>query len=552
MHCAWLIDDIWRLISEHLTPRSLACLAQTCKTLSNLAIAILWHRLTSFSPLLFCLPPEYQHIVLEPKHVARLDLYASKVRILVLEETNIKKPIRLPAHFDANGRKQKKNKSIVGKSWQELWEEIAALRSQSEFLPNLQRVRISNAAADYLIPLSRISGLNLEYIYIKYLHGKQSESLMKSFLGQLQDVSRLEFLFARDGGNILPKNVLKHAPVKHLRLDPRLSYGGMFDSSCFKTFRLPPEIFEKDALEHLTLPLSRDWCPPNLLTPMRKRFPALKTLWLHLTTFRPEVCKDCTNISADSWTCRRGPHTVPALNGASSGCGRRSPTFFFDALDSPSLTLLNISFHVETTGPMLLDVISAAQRNIDLSSLTGLSLAGRSWIPHCMECGQHPGSKISPAELRQALRMLLPLPKLRVLRLTVAPNFLDELNMGLYKEIASGLPELDTLTLGHGSFASLTLFFGNTYRERVPLHHVAAFCSLLPCLTEVSVGCVDGTLLGEQVQLDWVCMSVTRLRISMWAKDANGGGVSRDAVNSRLRAYFPCSDLAAHGLGDYF
>jgi len=38
----------------------------------------------------------------------------------------------------------------------------------------------------------------------------------------------------------------------------------------------------------------------------------------------------------------------------------------------------------------------------------------------------------------------------------------------------------------------------------------------------------------------------------MWAKDANGGGVSRDAVNSRLRAYFPCSDLAAHGLGDYF
>ncbi|KAF2790147.1 hypothetical protein K505DRAFT_340687 [Melanomma pulvis-pyrius CBS 109.77] len=52
---------------------------------------------------------------------------------------------------------------------------------------------------------------------------RNSRALSSAFLEKLQDVSRLDYLFVRDGGNVVPAEVIQQAPLKHLRLDPRMA-----------------------------------------------------------------------------------------------------------------------------------------------------------------------------------------------------------------------------------------------------------------------------------------------------------------------------------------
>ncbi|KAF4632611.1 hypothetical protein G7Y89_g5515 [Cudoniella acicularis] len=63
--------------------------------------------------------------------------------------------------------------------------------------------------------------------------------------------------------------------------------------------------------------------------------------------------------------------------------------------------------------------------------------------------------------------MLLPLPQLRILRLSVAPNFLDILDLKLYRSITAGLPALEELSLGHAEFyANYSRYEQGAFYER--------------------------------------------------------------------------------------
>lgn len=151
--------------------------------------------------------------------------------------------------------------------------------------------------------------------------------------------------------------------------------------------------------------------------------------------------------------------------------------------------------------------------------------------------------------------MLLRLPRLKVLRLSVAPNFLDILDLGLYRRIAEGLPSLEKLYLGNAQFHTSTYFMGRKYYERTPMHHLAVFCNMLPKLEEVGVGCIDALLLKEVPEVEWACPHVKTLRVTIWATQNQAGrtvSVTRDQLHVNLIAYFPNSDLAAMELDDSY
>jgi hypothetical protein len=197
---------------------------------------------------------------------------------------------------------------------------------------------------------------------------------------------------------------------------------------------------------------------------------------------------------------------------------------------------------------MFLGVVFSVNRSCRLRNLTELALAGGGWFSNCDECGKRPGPNIKPTELRKALNVLLPMPQLKILRLSVAPNFLDILDLQLYKSITNGLPALEKLWLGHAEFAADSQLEFTTYYETVSLHHLAAFCSMLPNLVEVSIGTVDGWTLGERTRAEWECPGVKSLMIQHWAERGRAGVGSRDLFYLCLETYFPNSDLANRGV----
>ena len=542
MHSAGQIDDVRHLIFEQLEPQDLARLAQTCKALFDVATNELWRTTDSVLPFFKCLPSGFRSRPLQVEDIQRLDFYASKVQNLFLESSDIRKLVRLPQSFQ---RKKKQPEENPVKTWEELWSEIAQLRRTSEFLPNLRRLRINNAVEELLIPLIGISGSNLTQIYIKYIQHRQPESVVRKLLDGLQETPRLEYLFVRDGlPDLVPSKLIQQSPLKHLRLDPRI-HAGRHQDNQFKRYPLRSEILQKSTLEHLTLGLTREWYSPNIKASRGRYLPALKTLWLNLTTCVPEDCDfTCSETGAHSWTC----FGYGAKRDNAPDCGRRSPTVFLEGLDDPELSLLNIKFPLETTGKMFLDVVSAANSSCRLRNLKELALAGGAWINNCDECGKRPSPNILPKDLREAMDMLLPMPQLKVLRLSVAPNFLDVLDLELYKSITDGLPALEKLWLGHAEFVTGSYFEGTSFYERVPLHHLAAFCNMLPNLVEVCVGAVDALILEENPRKQWACPGVKSLRVMRWAARDTTGGVSRDLLLRNLRTYFPCSDLADRGL----
>lgn len=144
------------------------------------------------------------------------------------------------------------------KMWADLWGEIAELRPQSLFLPNVRRITIYRATCDCLVPLVGISGSRLEKLYVRFIHGEKSEHLTGNFLYRLQDVSKLEYLFVRDSMDLIPRKVIAHAPLRQLRLDPRISRD-CWDDYSFKSKPVLVGILEKESIEHLTIGLSREW-----------------------------------------------------------------------------------------------------------------------------------------------------------------------------------------------------------------------------------------------------------------------------------------------------
>lgn len=538
MHHAWYIDDVRYLIFEYLDRRDLGRLAQTCKSLSDIATDELWKHNTSMASFLSCLPPDYRSRPLRAEDIQRLDYYGSKVEKITMETKDVTFVIRLPRQFIS--QKMKREQKGPMKSWKELWAEIAELRPASKFLPNLRSIRFSNISEELLFPLIGISGSNLTSIYIRYIHhDAQPKNLVHKFLDELQDYSKLEYLFVRDGEpDIIPLKIYQQAPLKHLRLDPRI-HAGRHQDYQFKQYPLRAEILRKSTLENLTLPLTPEWYGDGIKTLDKKYLPALRTLWLNLTTFKPQDCRSgCTNKNAHSWldTCSNTGHD----------CAKRSPALFLKGLDNPELDLLNIKFPAEGTRRMFMDVVTAAKDSCRLKNLSELALAGGGWFNNCGECGKREAPKIEPADLRKTMTMFLPLPQLKTLRLSVAPNFLDVLDLDMYKSMTDGMPALEKLLLGHWEFRACSYFEGETFYERVPLHHLAAFCNMLPNLVEVNVGTLDGMTLEEQPRLEWQCPGVKSLSVHTWAHGPYPARVSRDLLHLGVRSYFPNSDLAQH------
>jgi F-box-like len=544
MYLAWQIQDLQHLIFDRLEPRDLARVARTCKAFFEIATDHLWQTVHSFSPFLFCLPRDFRHRTLRIEDVNRLDFYAAKVRNLILVNriSCVRKYLRLHTQF-----KVVEPKYVVHKTWEKIWGEISELRPASEFLPNLCHLRISNVVEEFLIPLIGLSGSHLTQVYIRYFSRRPSKSLVVKFLNGIQDTSKLEYLFVRDGEpRLIPSKLIQQSPLKHLRLDPR-NHVDASGSIHAEQHPLRHEILQISTLKHLTLGLSREWHSSEIEALRSGYLPSLKSLWLSLIPFTPLrrlPCREsCINANPHSWTCV-GDGIIDCANfDGATDCGRRSPTVFLEGLDNPALSLLSIKFPPGITGKMFLDVVSAAKNNCRLTNLTELALAGGKWCFH-YTCWRRPdqSTNIKPAELREAIAMLLPMSQLKILRLSAAPNFLDILDLELYRSITAGLPALEVLCLGYQDF---NLSSDETVRYKgVPLYRLAAFCSMLPKLTEVSIRSLDGFSLKETPRTDWTSLSVKRLIIHHWTERHIIGGVSQDMLLLGLRTYFPNSDLA--------
>lgn len=201
-------------------------------------------------------------------------------------------------------------------------------------MSNLRHLRINNVVEELLIPLIGISGSNLTQIYIKYIDNRQHESVILRILDGLQDTAKLEYLFVRDGEpDLLPSKLIRQSALKHLRLDPRI-HAHRHVNFQFNQFPLRHDILQKSSLEHLTLGLTREWYAPEVKALGNKYLPALKTLWLNLTTFKPEKCKQLPvlNMTPHSWT--RWSNFLSVVG--APDCGRRPPMVFFEGLDNPS------------------------------------------------------------------------------------------------------------------------------------------------------------------------------------------------------------------------
>jgi hypothetical protein len=540
MHPAWYITDIQYLIFQHLDPTDLAKVASTCRLLSEAAITELWKTIRSTSVLLNTLPSDYRSRPLEPNDLDRLCFYTSKILNVFLEGAE-RKILYLPQPF-----KSPKTASHGLKSWEQLWEEIASLKSSAEIFSKIRCFRISNVVERLLIPFVGISGSNLAQVYIKIIHERQNENIIKKLLSRLEDTPKLTYLFIRDADtNLIPPKLIRQSPLNHLRLEPRMHVTwGTGPETNSQNSPIRPEIFGKSSLEKLTIWLSSQWYSPKI-EQFPKYLPNLKALWLNLALFAPRGCdRRCINITPLGWTCYcpEGSTFRIAAKCRAPDCGRRSPGEFLKRLDNPELELLNIKFPNGLCGDKFLDIVSTLKKSCRLSNLTELVLGGAGWFIHCGECALAPTPEIKPAKLREAISILLPLPRLKVLRVSVAPNMLDILDLRLYKSFAAGLSSLQKLYLGHSSFVSSSLFHGTVAHEQNIIHHLAAFCQMLPNLRELHIGALAMNF-DDRLHPEFVCPHILTLSISPYFVPQNEEAITEKTLAEHLTFYFPNSDF---------
>ncbi|KAF2658709.1 hypothetical protein K491DRAFT_713415 [Lophiostoma macrostomum CBS 122681] len=528
MHHAWQIEDIWFLILRHLEPRDLGRLAQTCRLLFEIASNGLWNTITDFSVFLYPLPEDCMRRWLRQEDVRRLDFYASKIQHIDLQGFSDEKPMRPPEKF---GRLSSGYSMGLKKSWEVLWQDVAAQRATNfEFLPNLHRLRIDNVTEEVIFPLVGISGIHLEQLSIWNIrHNKTSPNVLH-MLERFQATPKLEKLCVRDGeDSMLPLKLIQQSPLNHLWLEPR-AHAAYYNTPLPIQHGLRAEVFRKSTLQRLDIGLTRDWYFPEVES-IRPYLPCLKALVLDLTKFWPSSAP-CPNAHVNSWTCAKKSEYA-----SDRDCGRRSPTLFFRGLDTLELSSLEIKFPCDTTAIMFNDVVSAARESCRLDSLTELGFSGGGGSHgSCWGCWTRTIPRLSSAELRNSLRMLLPLPHLKTLRISVVPNFLEIFDLDAYRKVADALPALQGLWLGHAGF--------NRQDGFIPMRHVAAFCSMLPHLEELHVGAIDGLGLDEDPEVRWQCASIRTVRVANWVRRSVTRPVPEPEtlIDLNLLAYFPNAD----------
>jgi hypothetical protein len=545
MHDAWLIEDIQQLVLDHLDQQDLARLARTCKPIFEFAINRLWRKLTSVQPILCCLPEDTKTRVLIPSDLVRLYFYASKIQIVHLEGT-LDHPITIPKLFP---KSKKRAKATYRVPWTRFCEELAAARQGKSYMPNLRRFYVNNVIEEVLLPFIGVSAANLEIFYIKYTQHRQPESTAHKILENFEETPKLEYIYVRNGGpDMIPMRIIEQSPLKRLRFAAKMTDRGFIGCPQYENYTIKPEIFKKDTIENFSVSLSHDWCPAEINASAEKYFPSLRSLWLDLIpfTFGIPVC-ECRNqdeMRNHGWACTRNRNKPIAQ--------ARSPVAFFEGMDNPEIHELIIKFNVQSTsGSMFLEVVNAAKENCRLQNLTELALAGGGYVEHCWECAKHPDPMILPQDLMSAIKMLLPLPRLRKLRLSAAPNFLGtgEPELSVYEEIAEGLPSLEILWLGSGTFFTCSQFHGIQCTEKVPLRSLTAFCSLLPKLVEVEVGTVDLSGLDQGRQEFWLSPQVRILKIGHWI---GAGTLVKEQLLGFLELGFPNCDLVEERLANAY
>ncbi|KAL9080034.1 MAG: hypothetical protein Q9157_001118 [Trypethelium eluteriae] len=508
MHAAWHIYEIRHQIFSSLEPQDFARLARICSTLFTVCTDKLWARIASLKPFLHALPQDFRERPLTKQDVQRLNLYADKTQELDLEKESGRRAIRLKS-------KGLEQKSL--KKWDELWAEIAALRPLSDFLPNVRRVCLYNVTADVIVPLISITGAKLSHLSIN-IYNPETNGAVCQFLESLADTSRLESVSLHDG--LIPPKLIQQAPLKRLRLNHVFLL-----RSDQRRIPLCLDLLEKSTLERLSFSLPVEWCWPLIDTPKGKYLPRLQKLWLDLKHFEPERCSRCL-YTKDLYIKEPGEQTR-------THSGRYAPALFLEALDRRELKLLKIELPGDATPKMVRDVVRAARDSCQLNTFEDLTLGRSGWYSQCQECRDTVLPESKPEHVREVLSTLLPMPHLRKLRLSVPLNFVDSLDVAFYCEMANGLPMLETLKLD--------------FRESVPLHHLAAFCSMLPNVTRVSLRKADYTALEEMPREEWACPRVQRLKIMDWDPDEDGEGASREALYRNLQTYFPNTELAKRG-----
>jgi hypothetical protein len=498
-------------------------LAATCRALAEPITARLWETIGCLSALLKALPKDYLQRQILAEDVEALDRCSARVlrvRIGPLQSHWYNnKPEGIPDRF-LKLKEGEKRGAQDDQLWYDVWNQIARVRPKtSRFLPNLQEIRVHDIREAALLPLvGTIDGANLAYIRIRNLQHRTPESIVRKLLEMLPDTPKLEYLFVRDGQTgLVPPEMIKRSPLKQLRLPPR-TFSKKHELLQFQTHALMPEVLTSSGLWNLTLDLTRDWYTPEIEALVGKKYlPCLTNLWLDLTTFMSEPCKHtiCRQSDIHGWTCLKAEdYRVKA--DVDTLCQRKPPQVFFEFLDRPELRLLNIKFGPYVYGKDYLAVVRAAEENCRLQNLEELVLGGGGWHGTCTECDVYPDPQIPPQHLRESLTMLLPLAKLRSLRMSAAPNLIgDDMDLNVYAEIGAGLPLLEELILGHSSFNSSCQFSGNTFHELIPLQNLAVLCSFLPSLRKVEVGTVDIDVLDYEWESrhDLVSPNVTTLTI---------------------------------------
>jgi len=534
MHRAWLIDEILLLILEYLDRPSLAALARTCKGLFVPVTDELWKTLQTVAPFLDCLPPDIMKRPLQAKDIVRLDMYGDKVHILELEGT-FHDPLQIPERW-----KGSKRKGTDFRLWGRAWENIASARPQARFLPNLRSLRVNHADGDLLLPLVGISGKHLKKVWIKYLaFGRKGSGNIKEVLSNLQDYSKLEDVFVRNGGHTynVPTRLVLEAPLKRLAV-PSTIFPHRKAKDASDTYPIRQEILEKSSLENITVSLNREWCPVALLSSEKKYLPNLKYLWLDIMRVIPF---NPGEYGLHGWNEETVPERLAVSQPWNEYSQNEPATTFFERLDNPELTLLNIKFPHSVNPDQLLATVAAARSNCRLRNLEELSLAGEGEGTNHQQYYHYSTSFIPPNVVAQGLISLLPLYSLRSLRLSVSPSFLSNLDLNLFRSIASGVPALEILRLTHPLGPNFRFdHYCYVHRdEMVPISNVVAFCSKLPKLVEITLGVVSvlPEAFEEAKDTDWVCPNVEIFSV---CKCKGAGKVPME--NTLLEKWFPKID----------
>lgn len=525
IHRLWSISELRHPIFELLDAKDLAHLSRTSKLLFDLAAEELWRTKATCEAFLSCLPEDCRRRPLVKEDTDRLCLYSAKIQNLTWDNRGTPQPIPVPPPFRPITRKNKSThhatvKGTYGgsKTWEQLWVEVLQLRP--DIFPILTRLHLHNVSEDLLYPLIGSHYVHLRYLYLKTIHGPKSRDLLKKLVECVQG-ERLDYLYIREP-DLIPTELIARSPLTRLRFDIRDN--DIIQRINQSTIDMYSRVWKKESLKFLSVNLDENTTASQAGIMGDKVLPNLIILWLNLTRTKFSCICGCRN---NEW------RTCPSTRALTANA-------FLRTLHRPRLHLLNVKFPSATTASMLFDIVSGAVNGCHVHDLTELGLLTPAYSRYrYWGSGERP--MVTPPELRQAVSMFFPLPRLKRLHISVAPNFLDVLDIPMYRSITDAMPELESLWLGSVAWSVPREHSLPTFHDQTLLVHAAAFCSLLPKLVEVQLGCCNADEIEAHPSPCWRSPNVEKLKIESWSRRSlyPPSQVSKEHMFLSLQTYFP-------------